>query len=131
MLTLINEKRKTYIWSLNILWMLTLIVSVINIFFEQHCQVLFLSTYSVLALVGFVALGLLLFNIYTNLPTRDWKDYVYWVFYLLDACNFFISFVMACVYQVFPLPSYLLLSALIFSLLRIVYFNATWTLNFR
>lgn len=105
--------------------MLTLLVAVINVFFEQKCQVLFLSTYSILLIIGFVMLGLLLYCIYSQLSPMSKIDYFYLVFYCLDALNFIISFVMACAYQTFPQPSYLLISAVIFSILRIVYFNAT------
>lgn len=125
MLTLINEKRKLYLWIINIVILITMFIALIEIFFVNQQRIIFLACYSIfycLILLGLVALFINIFK--NNVLNRI--EWLYVLPYLIDFLLFIVSFILACLKQ---LTSFYLLCALITSILRLSYFNLTWKFN--
>ncbi len=127
MLTLIREKRKPYLWMTNIVILLTMFVSIIEVFFDEYYQVLFLAPYLIMFLISYVLLGMLYYMVYSEGEYKK-PEFAYLTFYIIDIINFLISLIFAALNLN---PSYFILASLVFSIVRVVYFNTLWNFNLR
>lgn len=123
MLTLINKNKKLYNWTLNIVILFTMFISIINVFFIEFNQQLFLSIYSVPFLIYIVMVILLWILHYKEKNIFNWYEWLWIIFYLIDLIYFVISFIFCCMQ--FQIPVYIL-GGMIFSVVRLVFFNLNW-----
>ncbi len=100
----------------------TMFVSIIDVFFNQYYQILFLALYLVLFLICYALLGPLYYMVYSEGVFKR-AEFAYMTFYGLDAINLIISVVFAALSNYLAYASYFILAAMIFSILRVIYFN--------
>ncbi len=127
-MTLIREKRNLYLWITNIALIGTMFVSIIDTFFNQYYQILFLALYLVLFLMCYGLLVPLYYMVYSEGVFKR-AEYAYMTFYGLDVINLIISVVFAALNTDSTYASYFMLAAMIFSILRLIYFNSLWKFN--
>lgn len=126
MLTSINNKKKIYIWTINIVILITMFISILQIMLLKNNNVsfiIFFSLYFPLFIISTLMIILWFINLYKNSGFTSKLEYLYFIFYLFDILIFLISiFFNSFSY----LLSFVYLSSIITSIIRVINYNISW-----
>lgn len=126
MLTSINNKKKIYIWTINIVILITMFISILQIMLLKNNNVSFIiyfSLYFPLFIISTLMIILWFINLYKNSGFTSKLEYLYFIFYLFDILIFLISiFFNSFSY----LLSFVYLSSIITSIIRVINYNISW-----